>query len=390
MSPNYSVLISVYYKEKPIYLKSALDSVLNQTLPPSEIILIKDGPLTVELEKVLSSYDTNLLKIIPLPNNLGLSKALNIGLKHCSYEFVARMDTDDICYPSRFEKQVLFLQSHPTIDIVGAYATKIDECGNNLEEVIKVPVSHEDIVRLVWTCPLNHPTVMYRKNAILSVGGYKPDAGPRQDDYDLWFRCAEKGLHFANISEPLLHYRFFADSVRKNSIEVGWHRMPYDDKQVYILRPCMIHGPGNKGNLNLLYNVVRKGVPWPLGAFENRRSFTSIDNLCYVVEGLLTKEVASGIYHMGDDEALSTNKLIALMCRALERKPHIWKINRGLMEFCARLGTLLHLPLNEERLHKLTENYVVSNAKIKAALGIDRMPVRAEEGIVRTIKSFSL
>lgn len=164
---------------------------------------------------------------------------------------------------------------------------------------------------------------------------------------------------------------------------------PCDDKQVYILRPCMIHGPGNKGNLNLLYNVVKKGVPWPLGAFENRRSFTSIDNLCYVVKGLLTKEVASGIYHMGDDEALSTNELIALMCRALDRKPHIWKINRGLMEFCARFGTLLHLPLNEERLRKLTENYVVSNAKIKAALGIDRMPVRAEEGIVRTIKSFS-
>ena len=162
-----------------------------------------------------------------------------------------------------------------------------------------------------------------------------------------------------------------------------------DGKQVYILRPCMIHGSGNKGNLNLLYNVVRKGIPWPLGAFENRRSFTSIDNLCYVVEGLLTKEVASGIYHMGDDEALSTNELITLMCRALERKPHIWKINRGLMEFCARLGTLLHLPLNTERLRKLTENYVVSNAKIKAALGIDRMPVRAEEGIVRTIKSFS-
>ncbi len=161
-----------------------------------------------------------------------------------------------------------------------------------------------------------------------------------------------------------------------------------DAKQVYILRPCMIHGPGNKGNLNLLYNVVKKGVLWPLGAFENRRSFTSIDNLCYVVEGLLTQEVASGIYHMGDDEALSTNELIALMCQALDRKPHIWKINRRLMEFCARLGTLLHLPLNEERLRKLTENYVVSNAKIKAALEIDRMPVRAEEGIVRTIKSF--
>ena len=165
---------------------------------------------------------------------------------------------------------------------------------------------------------------------------------------------------------------------------------PYDDKKVYILRPCMIHGPGNKGNLNLLYNVVRKGIPWPLGAFENRRSFTSIDNLCYVVEGLLTKEVASGIYHMGDDEALSTNELIVLMCEALGRKPHIWQMDRRMMEFCARLGTLLHLPLNAERLRKLTENYVVSNAKIKAALGIDRMPVRVEEGIVRTIKSFSL
>ena len=167
-------------------------------------------------------------------------------------------------------------------------------------------------------------------------------------------------------------------------------KLYYDDKQVYILRPCMIHGPGNKGNLNLLYNVVKKGIPWPLGDFENRRSFTSIDNLCYVVEGLLTKNVESGIYHIGDDEALSTNELIALMCEVLGRKPHIWKMNRGIMEGCAGLGTLLHLPLNTERLRKLTENYVVSNTKIKAALGIDKMPVRAEEGIMKTIKSFTI
>ncbi len=160
------------------------------------------------------------------------------------------------------------------------------------------------------------------------------------------------------------------------------------DKRVYILRPCMIHGPGNKGNLNLLYNVVKKGIPWPLGDFENRRSFTSIDNLCFVVESLLTKNIANGIYHIGDDEALSTNELIALMCEVLGRKPHIWKMNKCMMEGSARLGTLLHLPLNTERLRKLTENYVVSNAKIKSALGIDRMPVRAEEGIVKTIKSF--
>lgn len=160
------------------------------------------------------------------------------------------------------------------------------------------------------------------------------------------------------------------------------------DKRVYILRPCMIHGPGNKGNLNLLYNVVKKGIPWPLGDFENKRSFTSIDNLCYVVEGLLTKDVANGIYHMGDDEALSTNELIALMCEAMGKEPHIWKMNRKMMEGCAGLGTLLHLPLNTERLRKLTEDYVVSNEKIKSALGIDRMPVRAADGIMKTIRSF--
>ena len=160
------------------------------------------------------------------------------------------------------------------------------------------------------------------------------------------------------------------------------------EKQVYILRPCMIHGPGNKGNLNLLYNVVKKGIPWPLGDFDNRRSFTSIDNLCYVIEGLLNQDVPTGIYHMGDDEALSTNELIAIMCEAMEKQPRIWKMNKRFMEACAGLGTLLHLPLNTERLCKLTENYVVSNAKIKAALGIDKLPVTAKEGLMKTIRSF--
>ena len=160
------------------------------------------------------------------------------------------------------------------------------------------------------------------------------------------------------------------------------------EKQVYILRPCMIHGPGNKGNLNLLYNVVKKGIPWPLGDFDNRRSFTSIDNLCYVIEGLLNQDVPTGIYHMGDDEALSTNELIGIMCEAMGKKPHIWKMNKRVMEGCAGLGTLMHLPLNTERLRKLTENYVVSNAKIKAALGIDKLPVTAKEGLMKTIRSF--
>lgn len=168
-------------------------------------------------------------------------------------------------------------------------------------------------------------------------------------------------------------------------------RMKSDEcggKQVYILRPCMIHGLGNKGNLNLLYEVVSKGIPWPLGAFDNKRTFTSIDNLCFVVEGMLAKDVESGIYHMADDEALSTNELIELMCEAMGKKAHIWRINRKLMEGIAEIGTVLHLPLNRERLGKLTENYVVSNAKIKKALGIEQMPVRAKEGLIKTVHSF--
>ena len=167
-------------------------------------------------------------------------------------------------------------------------------------------------------------------------------------------------------------------------------RQAQDDrtKQVYIFRPCMIHGPGNKGNLNLLYSVVKKGIPWPLGAFENRRTFTSVENICFAVNGVLTKDVPSGIYNMGDDEALSTNELIEEICKSLGKKAHIWRLPKGLMYFVARVGGWLHLPLNPERLRKLTENYISSNAKIKKALGVDRMPVDAREGLKVTLESF--
>lgn len=162
----------------------------------------------------------------------------------------------------------------------------------------------------------------------------------------------------------------------------------FTDRGVYIFRPCMIHGPGNKGNLNLLYNVVRKGIPWPLGAFENRRTFTSIGNICYSVNGVLTKDVPSGIYNIGDDESLSTNELIGEICKSFNMKPHIWKFPRGLMNVVAVVGGWLHLPLNQDRLRKLTENYVSSNAKIKKALGVERMPITAKEGLKVTLDSF--
>jgi nucleoside-diphosphate-sugar epimerase len=162
------------------------------------------------------------------------------------------------------------------------------------------------------------------------------------------------------------------------------------DKKIYILRPCMIHGPGNKGNLNLLYNVVSKGIPWPLGAFDNKRSFCSIDNIAFVVEQLIVRDdIPSGIYQVCDDEPLSTNELIRLISESVGKKSHIWKLPKGFMGGAASLGGALKLPLNKERLRKLTENYVVSNEKIKRALGIEKMPVSTRDGIRKTLESFS-
>jgi nucleoside-diphosphate-sugar epimerase len=160
------------------------------------------------------------------------------------------------------------------------------------------------------------------------------------------------------------------------------------ERRLYILRPCMIHGPGNKGNLNLLYGLVRRGLPYPLGAFDNRRSFTSVANLCQAVEGLLADGAPSGIYQMADDEPLSTNALVALMAQRLGRRPRLWRLAPGLVRWCARAGDRLHLPLDSERLEKLTESYVVSNAKLRAALGLERFAVTAADGLRMTLESF--
>ena len=149
-----------------------------------------------------------------------------------------------------------------------------------------------------------------------------------------------------------------------------------DGKRVYVLRPCMIHGPGNKGNLNLLYKLVSKNIPWPLGAFENKRSFCSIDNLMFIFKELIEREdIPSGIYNVADDERLSTNELIRLIAQSQNRSPKLWGISKKFIEGVASIGDKLHLPLNKELLQKLTSSYVVSNAKIKAVIGI---PVRRQ------------
>lgn len=161
------------------------------------------------------------------------------------------------------------------------------------------------------------------------------------------------------------------------------------DKKVYTLRPCMIHGPGNKGNLNLLFKIQQKGLPWPLGAFENKRSFCSIDNLLFVIKKLIDTEIETGIYQVADDDALSTNELIRLIAGSQNKKARILNIPAGLIERFVRFGSFIHLPLNSERLKKLTESYIVSNSKIKQALKIDKMPVSAVAGLQKTLESFN-
>lgn len=159
------------------------------------------------------------------------------------------------------------------------------------------------------------------------------------------------------------------------------------NKTTYILRPCMIHGKGNKGNLNLLVKWVKKGWPWPLAAFENKRSYASMENVEYVVSELLNKDVESGTYNICDDEAVSTNELIEIIGRCMGKDIKMIRVPQNIMRVIARVGGWLQLPLDTERLRKLTEDYIVDNSKIKKALGIKKMPIGAKDGLRLSIQS---
>ncbi|MES2445770.1 MAG: NAD-dependent epimerase/dehydratase family protein [Bacteroidota bacterium] len=158
-------------------------------------------------------------------------------------------------------------------------------------------------------------------------------------------------------------------------------------KSYYILRPCMIHGPGNKGNLNLLYKFVEKAIPYPLAAYENKRSFLSVENLCFVIANLLGKDIPSGVYHVADDEALSTNEVVEILAHSLNKKPKLLAIPQTYIRILAKFGDLFKLPLNTERLDKLTENYIVSNKKIKEAINLP-LPITTRNGLLITANSF--
>ncbi len=221
-----SVVLSVYAREKPVYLEQALESIWdNQTLRPGEIVLVEDGALTPGLYNLIDSWKNKLqnnLLIVKLSENKGLASALNAGIKHSSGDYIARMDTDDISLPARFEKQVAFLQNNPDVDILGTWAHDIDAEGNKLS-LRKVPATHQKIMKYIWTCPLIHPSVMFKKQALLDVGLYNESIARRQD-YELWFRCAAAGLQFANIPEPLLLYRFTEAWFEKNNASVLWQQ----------------------------------------------------------------------------------------------------------------------------------------------------------------------
>lgn len=216
----FSVLLSLYAKESPTFLASSLDSIFHQTLLPTEIILVKDGPLTAELDAIVSDYAVRypVLKVVALPQNQGLGRALNEGLKHCSYDIVARMDTDDISKPDRFEKQIAVFRKHPELDLVGAWIDEFEEDIHHVISIRKLPERHEDVMSYATRRnPVNHPVVMFRKSAVLAAGGYQHF--PLFEDYFLWVRMLKNGAKFYNIQESLLYFRTSPNMFKRRG---GW------------------------------------------------------------------------------------------------------------------------------------------------------------------------
>lgn len=204
---NFSVLLSVYRKENPEYLKQSIDSIFTQTVPPTEIVMVEDGPLTDELYKVLDGYKKDpRWKAVPLPENVGLGKALNAGLEACSYELVARMDTDDIAKPERFEKQLAAFAADPELSLCGTQAAEFRDTPENVTAHKKVPLTDEEIRQYARKRnPFNHPTVMYKKSEVLRAGSYQHAMW--FEDYYLWARMLAQGSKVRNLPEELLWFR---------------------------------------------------------------------------------------------------------------------------------------------------------------------------------------
>ncbi|MCK8078692.1 glycosyltransferase [Vibrio sp. 1CM2L] len=222
MKFDFSLLMSTYANDNYSYLKIALSSIASQTLLPTETVLVIDGMIPDENYILLEKYKHILnIKFIQLKKNVGLGKALNVGLANCSYKWVARFDTDDINISNRFETQMFYLKK-TSADIVGTLADVIDEQGRTTGK-LNVPENDSDIKRLIWSCPIIHPSVMFNKQKIIDIGSYH-DTTHRQEDYDLWIRSAFNGLIFYNIQKSLVMYRKTPEYQGKNSLSVGYNR----------------------------------------------------------------------------------------------------------------------------------------------------------------------
>ena len=206
---KFSVLLSVYKNEKPEYLQVALMSIVNQTLLPDEIVIVEDGILTLGLDVVIQNFKDkykNIVKLLPFKENRGLGLALHDGVLVCSYEYIARMDTDDIALPKRFAKQLAYLKEHPDVAMVGSWITEFSKDAEHPDTITKLPYTYEDIVAYAKKRnPFRHMTVIYKKSAVIDSGNYRDFLW--FEDYDLWVRMIQKGYKVANISEVLVNVR---------------------------------------------------------------------------------------------------------------------------------------------------------------------------------------
>jgi glycosyltransferase involved in cell wall biosynthesis len=207
---KFSVLMSVYIKESPLFFKDSLNSIYNQTLLPDEVVLIKDGPLTFDLEKVIDEFVLkfiNKVKVISLSENKGLGNALSIGVLECSNDLIARMDSDDICVLDRFEKQIDFLIKNPKIDLLGTNIEEFNIVPGDLNRLRVLPQSGIKLIKFSkFRNPINHPTIMFRKEKVIAVGNYQSDI-LLFEDYSLFIRMIRNNANFYNIQEPLLFFR---------------------------------------------------------------------------------------------------------------------------------------------------------------------------------------
>lgn len=214
----FSVLVTVYHKDNPSYLQEALDSIMTQSLLPDEVVVVEDGPIGSNLTEVIKRFKQNtnfVVNILSLPVNVGTGLAINAGLDFCSYDLVAKMDSDDINYPYRFERQIALFKKNPAIDFCSAFVSEFyNDDVSKIKAYRKLPESHENIVMYAKKrCPLNQPVVMYRRSAVLDSGGYRKYTFG--EDYDLWVRALLKGYNFYNIQEPLLYFRSNIDTIKK-------------------------------------------------------------------------------------------------------------------------------------------------------------------------------